>query len=185
MKRILSDFYKSQIPTLIRYAFITVLCVGVFLFTGIFVRENTRVMGIIITAFLCGITLYSAIEVFLLSKARFKKRLETLSESEANEVVSGYQSATALGKRRFYKDTWLMLWARRKIDLLRYDEITAADFKHGNISLTLKSGKTYLMPVEPNENAIMLAAVIKGFCENAKITLDGRAVSADEGKDKT
>ncbi len=185
MKRILSDFYKSQIPTLIRYAFITVLCVGVFLLTGIFGRENTRVMGIIISAFLCGITLYSALEVFFLSRARFKKKLETLPENEADIIVSEYQSATALGKRRFYKDTWLMLWAHRKIDLLRYDEITAAELKRGNIFLTLKSGKTYLMPVEPNENAIMLAAVIKGFCKNTKITLDGRAVSVDEGKDKT
>jgi len=184
MKRILSDFYKSRLPDILRYVFIAAVCVTAFALTGIYSRDNTRVLAIIISAFLWGTTLYAAFETFVLGKLRFEKELKALSKSEANEILNGYHKATALGKRRFYKKKWLMLWTRRGIELFRYDDITAAELRvemrHWNIYLTLKDGKRHVMPVELNEDGTMLLAVIKNFCENAVVK-----VGAFEGKEKT
>ncbi len=187
MKRILSDFYKSRLPDLLRYVFISAVCVTAFALTGIYTRDNTRVPAIIISAFLCGTTLYAAFEAFVLSRLRFEKELKALSASEANEILNGYHKATKLGKRRFYKKKWLMLWTRRRIEIFRYNDITEAKLKLGfraqpnKIYLTLKDGKRLAMPVEANENGTMLLAVIKGFCENAVVTVG----APFDGKEKT
>ncbi len=186
MKRILSDFYKSRLPDLLRYVFISAVCVTAFALTGIYTRDNTRVLAIIISAFLCGTTLYAAFEAFVLSKLRFEKELKALSASEANEILNGYNKSTKLGKRRFYKKKWLMLWTRRGIELLKYNDITAAELRlkfsppPNIIYLKLKDGKRHVMPVEANENGTMLLAVIKSFCENAVVTVGAQF----EGKEK-
>lgn len=186
MKRILSDFYKSQLPDLLRYVFIAAVCVTAFALTGIYTRDNTRVLAIIISAFLWGTTLYAAFETFILGKLRFEKELKALSKSEADEILNGYHKATTLGKRRFYKKKWLMLWTHRGIELLKYNDITAAELRlrshaRENIYLTLKDGKRLVMPVEANENSTMLLALIKSFCENAVVTVG----AAFDGKEKT
>ncbi len=186
MKRILSDFYKSRLPDLLRYVFISAVCVTAFALTGIYTMDNTRVLAIMISAFLWGTTLYAAFEAFVLSRLRFEKELKALSKSEADEILNGYHKATKLGKRRFYKKKWLMLWTRRGIELLKYDDITTAELKPearagSNIYLTLKDGKHRVMPVGLNENGTMLLAVIKSFCENAVVKVG----TAFDGKEKT
>lgn len=175
---------------LVRYTVIVAICIVAFVITGIFSKPNTLFAGIAVTAFLCAILIWAYVDVFAAGPAKFKRRLAQLSDSERSEVLSGYAGAGNLGNRRFYKNAgWLMFYAYRRIELIKYEEIKSAEPKGGNIFLKLSSGREVIMPVSPNENDAMLLAVLKQFQPEIILTVNGTPVSCakaeGEGKDET
>ena len=175
MKRIYSDFLKSQVSSLVRYAVINAICIGAFFLTGIFQKEKTRAAGIIVTIFLAGIMAWALVDVFIAARVKLSQQLSALSESERAEIISGYDSASVVGKRRFYKSGWLLLYSYRRVVILRCEEISAAEDKGAVIFLSV-GGKSVLMPVEPNENSAVLLAMLKQFNPKIKILINGKPV---------
>ena len=190
MKQILSDFRRAHISMLVRYTVIVAICIVAFVITGIFSKPNTLLAGIVVTAFLCAILVWAYVDVLAAAPAKFRRRLAQLSDSEQNEVLSGYSSAGNLGNRRFYKKSgWLMFYSYRRIELIKYAEIQSAEPKGGNIFLKLSSGREVIMPVAPNENDAMLLAVLKQYQPEIILTVNGTPVSCakaeGKGKDET
>lgn len=182
MKAIIRDFLKAHIALLMRYVVVVALCVVGFGLTGIFERSNTRMAGIVVTAFLCAILVWAFVDVLLVAPAKFKARMSGLSEEEQKLVTEGYPDAAKLGKRFFYKSGWLMLYSYRRIQLVRLGDIRSADLKGTNIFLTLSGESTVLMPIEPKENDAMLLAVLKQHNSDINFFINGRPVSAECGK---
>ena len=179
MRRIISDFYKAHVSVLVRYVFVAAVCVAAFFLTGIFSRENTRIAGIIVSAFLGAVLIWAFVDILAAAPARFKKTLSALSEKERGEVLAGYESAVRLGKRFFYKKDFLLLYSYRRIVLVRYSEICRAEPKNANIFLTLENGKTVLMPFEPNENDAVLLAALKQYNDKIRFFINGEPVNTD------
>lgn len=185
MERIIRDFLKAHISMLLRYALIVALCVVAFLLTGIFTKDNTRVAGIVVTAFLCAILVWALVDVLIVAPRKFKAKMNSLSEEERQAVIEGYQSAAKLGKRFFFKNGWLMLYSYRRIQLMRFDEIRSAEPKGNNLFLTLADESTVLSPVEPNENDAMLLAVLRQHNPDIQILINGKPVNAQCEKGET
>lgn len=173
MRRILKDFYKAHIPLLIRYAVIVAICVAAFFMTGVFARDNTRVPGIVIAAFLGCCLIWAAADIFVVAPKKFGDRLGELSEESAAEVVGKYPEAFAIGAHKFYKENWIIFYSYRRIKLIGYDEIISADLKRGGIFLKLRGGKETIVTVAPGESGEILLAAIRGRNENIKIMLNG------------
>lgn len=184
MKHIISDFYKAHIAVLFRYAVIVAVCIGAFFLTGIFRQEKTFAAGVAVSVFLAVVLLWAFAEVLIVSRIRLSQRLnKELSAKERDEVLSGYEGAAAIGKRRFYKHDWLLFYSYRKIILIRYKDIVSADEKGANIFLTLADGKTVLMPTEPSENSAVIFAALKGYNNNIKFLINGKPTGGAERKD--
>lgn len=129
MDRIIRDYYKAHISVPIRFAVVTAICIGAFFLTGIFSRDNTRAAGIAVSAFLVGVFLWAAVDVFFIAPHKFRSEMEKMPENDRERVISGYDKAAKIGARRFYKDGFLLFYSYRRIVLLRYDEIVSAEPK--------------------------------------------------------
>lgn len=187
MRRIITDFYKAHIPLLIRYAVIVAVCVTAFFMTGVFARDNTRIPGIVIAAFLGCCLIWAAADIFIIAPKKFGERLGELSEEGAAEVVEKYPEAFAIGAHKFYRENWIIFYSYRRIKLIGYDEIISADLKRGGIFLKLRGGRETIITVRPDESGEMLTAAIKGRNENIKIMLNGepaRFAPKPDGKEQ-
>lgn len=173
MRQIIKDFYKAHISLLIRYSVIVAICITAFFMTGVFVRDNTRVPGIIISAFLGACLIWAAADIFIIAPKNFGKRLRELPEGSAAEVVDNYPRAYRIGVHKFYRDNWIIFYSYRRIKLMRYDEILSADLRRNGIFLKLRDGKETIIALQPGESGEMLMAGIKGRNENIKIMLNG------------
>lgn len=186
MKQILRDYRRAHISTPIRFAFVTAVCIGAFFLTGIFSRDSTRIAGIVVSAFLAGVVIWAAVDIFAVAPRKFKKDIERLTEAEREEVLSGYETAPKLGARRFYRDKYVLFYSYRRMFLLKYDEIVSAEPKGArgeNIFLMLSNGKTVLMPVQPNENSAVIMAALRAGNPDIKVYINGRLVTDKEAAD--
>ncbi|MDE6031500.1 MAG: hypothetical protein K2G32_07775, partial [Oscillospiraceae bacterium] len=135
MRQIIRDFYKAHISLLIRYSVIVAICITAFFMTGIFARDNTRVPGIIISAFLGACLIWAAVDIFIIAPKNFRKRLGQLPEGSTAEVVDNYPQAYRIGVHKFYRENWIIFYSYRRIKLMRYDEIRSADLRRNGIFL--------------------------------------------------
>lgn len=189
MQQIIKDFYKAHISLLIRYAVIVAICITAFFMTGVYARDNTRTLGIIISAFLGACLIWALADILIIAPKKFRDRLGELSEGSAAEVVDNYPQTYRIGVHKFYKENWIIFYSYRRIKLMRYDEIRSADLRRNGIFLKLCDGKETIITLQPNESGEMLMAAIKGRNENVQIMLNGQPAhfaakpDGEDGKD--
>jgi hypothetical protein len=174
MKQIIRDFFKSNVSLIVRYVIVIAVCIIAFLLTGIYTRDNTSTLGIIITGFLTGLFLAMLFDVFVLAPASFKKKIKSLSADDAADVGNNYAEASKTGNIRFYKENWLMFFSYRKIHLVRYDEISSVNEKRNNLIVTLNDGKAAVMESNSEQNSALLMAALKDKNQNIKFLLNGQ-----------
>lgn len=173
MEHIIKDFYKAHISLLIRYTVIVAVCLLAFFMTGVFARDNTRIPGIIIAAFLGACLIWAAVDIFLIAPEKFRKRLGELPEGGAEEIISGYPTALGIGVHKLYRENWIIFYSYRRIKLMRYDEILSADLGRSGILLKLRGGAETLIALRSGESGEILLAAIKGRNGDIGITLNG------------
>lgn len=178
MKQIIREFHRTNGVPPLRFAIVTAVCAAAFLLTGSFSRDNTRLLAIIVTMLLAAVTALSLVD-FLIARIRFKKRLEILPEDAREEIISGFSSAPAIGKRWFF-ERYLLYFTRRRIEIVAYDELESADLKRGRLYLRLIGGKTLPLPFESAENPAMLVAALRSRNGSLKATIDGKPVDFDK-----
>ena len=180
-KKIAGEFYRANISIPIRFLIVSVICAAVLFFTGTFARDNTRVFAIIASAFLCLLTLWALVDV-LIAPYIFKKRLEKEADA-CSELDGGLEKAHKIGKRWFFENH-LLYFAKRRIQLIRYDEIKSADMKKTRLYLALENGKSLPFPFESSENPAILVAALRSKNEKMKATIDSKTVDFDKKKKK-
>lgn len=178
MKAISKEFYRAHRSLPIRYFTVNVICAVVSYLTGAYSRESTRVPAIIVSAFLWLAALFLLVDI-LIEPARFKRRLGRLPDNVGEEIISGFESAPALGDRRFLEN-YLVYFAKRRIRFLRFDELRSADLKGNRLFLSLADGKAELLPFEPSENPAVIVAALRSKNGQMKATIDGRSVNFDK-----
>ena len=178
MKPVFREFYRAHRLIPLRYLIISAICAAVFFFTGTYFRESTRIVAIILSAFLGFLTLWSLVDI-LTAPMRFKKRLDRLSETERNELVSGLESASKLG-RRWFSEKHLVYFAKRRICFARYDDMQSADLKGSRLFLKLADGTETPLPFEGNENPAILVAALRSKNGQMKASVNGKAVDFDK-----
>ena len=187
MRQILKDFYRAHISLLIRYTVIVAICITAFLITGVFARDNTRIPGIVITAFLGCCLIWAAADIFIVAPKKFRDKLGEIPEGSAAEVVENYSQTYRIGVHKFYKENWIIFYSYRRIKLMRYDERRSADLRRNGIFLKLCDGKETIITLSPGESGEMLMAAIKGRNGNIKIMLNGEPAhfaSEPDGEEK-
>ena len=178
MKPVFREFYRAHRLIPLRFLIISAICATVFFFTGTYSRESTRIVAIILSAFLGFLTLWSLVDI-LTAPMRFKKRLDRLSEPERNELVSGLESASKLG-RRWFSEKHLVYFAKRRICFARYDDMQSADLKGSRLFLKLADGTETPLPFEPSENPAILVAALRSKNGQMKASVNGKAVDFDK-----
>lgn len=182
MKQITREFYRANGFAPLRFAIVTAVCAAAFLLTGSFSRENTRLLAIIVTGLLAAVTALSLIDLSV-AKIRLKKRLEILPENHRSEILSEFSSVPTIGKRWFFESS-LLYFTRRRIEIVAYDELESADLKRGRLYLKLLGGKTLPLPFDASENPAMLVAVLRSRNEKLKASIDGKPVNFDKSVGK-
>ncbi len=170
MKRVITDFYRSQVWLIIRYSVIVFICIGAFIFTDIYENEKTKTAGIAVTVFLGAVYLISVGEIFITAPMRLKKRLGELSEKEREAFPEEYEKAKRVGKRYFMEESFLF-YSYRRIELLKYSEIRSLRLKNYNLFITPENGQKVIMQFEPKEEPALIMAYLCG--KNSKIRVEG------------
>lgn len=180
MKEITREFYRSHRLVPVRFFAVWAICAAVLFFTGTFKRDSTRIPAIVVCAFLGVVTLWSLAEI-ITAPRRFKKRLEALSEDSRCEILSGFSSVPSIGKRRFY-ERYLLYFAKRRIEIVSFDELESADLKRNRLYLKLIDGETLPLPFEASENPAMLVAALRSRNGKMRASIDGKPVDFDKGR---
>ncbi|MDE6728684.1 MAG: hypothetical protein K2J80_12215 [Oscillospiraceae bacterium] len=174
MKAIVREFYRAHRFVPLRYFTVCAICVAAFFLTGAFERGSTRISAVIVSAFLAAAALWSLIDV-LIAPRLFAKRLGKLPESGRSEVLSNFSNTVSIGKRWFFEN-YLLYFAKRRIVVLRYDELQSSDLKGSRLFLRLADGRKLPLPFEPNENPAVLVAALRSKNGQLAATIDGKPV---------
>lgn len=178
MKAIAREFYRAHRFVPLRYFAVCAICIAAFFLTGAYARENTWILATAASSFLAAAALWSLIDV-LIAPRLFAKRLEKLPESGRSEVLSNFSNAASIGKRWFFEN-YLLYFAKRRIVIVRYDELQSADLKGGRLFLRLADGKTLLLPFESSENPAVLVAALRSKNSRLTAAIDGKPVDFDK-----
>ena len=127
---------------------------------------------------MAALTLWSLFDV-LTAPMRFKKQLDRLPENASEEIVSGFESAPGLGKR-WFSENYLLYFAKRRIQILRFDEMLSADLKGNKLFISMKNGKSVPMPFGAAENPAVIVAALRSRNGSMKATIDGRNIDFDK-----
>lgn len=149
-------------------------------FTGTYSNKTLRIPAIIVSAFLALTLLWSLFDV-LSAPLRFKKRLSTLHEDERREITNGLETAKKLGNRWFL-EKHLLYFAKRRIELVRYDRIHSADMRKNKLFLKLADGGEAPFPFKADENPAVLVAVLRSKNNELAASIDGISVDFDKKK---
>ena len=182
MKPITREFYRAHRFIPLRYFVVTAVFAAVLFFTGSYTKEDTRFIAITVSAFMGLLALWSLVDV-LAAPMLFKKRLGRLPESERAELVAGLENASKLGKRWFSEDH-LVFFAKRRICLVRYDELQSADMKGSRLYLKLTDDTETPLPFEANENPAILVAALRSKNGKMKASINGKSVDFDKKRNK-
>lgn len=178
MKAIAGEFYRAHRSVPLRYFAVCAICITVFFLTGAFARGSTRIPAIAASAFLAAAALWSLIDV-LIAPRLFEKRLGKLPENVRSEVLLNFSNTVSIGKRWFFEN-YLLYFAKRRIVILRYDELQSADLKGNKLFLRLADGKAVPFPFDPNENPAVLVAALRSKNGRLAAAIDGKPVDFDK-----
>ena len=182
MKPITREFCRAHLSIPLRYSIVTAIVAAAFFFTGAYSRENTSLIPIIFSAFLGLLTLWSLADV-LIAPMLFKIRIGKLPENERKELVSELEGASKLG-RRWFAETHLVYFAKRRIRCVRYEELQSADLKGNRLFLKLSDGTELPMPYEANENPAILVAALRSKNGQMQASVNGKNVDFDKKRNK-
>lgn len=174
MRDIAKEFYRANRSYPIRFLIVTVICEAVLWISGTFVRETTRIPVVIVSAFLVVITLWALFDVLTAPK-RFEKQLGRLPENVGEEIRTGFSSAHKLGERWFLEN-YLVYFVKRRIQILRFDEMRSADLKGNKLYIGLLDGKSSLLPFDADENPAILVAALRSRNGQMTASIDGKPV---------
>lgn len=182
MKLITREFCRAHLPFTLGYLIAAAIVAAAYCFTGSYTRENTRFVAVIVSAVMGAIALWSLINV-LIAPMLFKKQLGELAEDERNELVSGLESATKLGKR-WFSENYLVYFAKRRIRFVRYKDLQSADLKGSRLLLKQSDGSVTPFPFETNENPAILVAVLRSKNGSMTASVNGKPVDFDKKRGK-
>lgn len=183
MSEIKRDFFKLyRMSTIFEWIWAAVMTTGLFLTARN--NENLLPFAIVISSL---VVLYAIVFTVLTLVAPFcfEKQLNFLPENDRNEIQNG--RFTKIGNRRFYEH-FTIFFSRRKIKLVKYNEIKSLEPKGNNLRLVLGNEKTVNLPVDPEENSSMLAAALKSKNPEIAVIINGKVVERTEnlvGSEKT
>lgn len=181
MDKIISDFKKSFRHTALGYWLCTAMCLAGFLLSGVFVKAPTRIPAAAVAAFLVSASAYTTLEIFFTAPKRFREKLGRLPEKTRGDIITQYERAACFGKKWFLEE-YLLFHGKRKIELLRFDEIRSAEPKGFKMELELLDGKKKALLLEPNENPAVIAAALRSKNPQISVMIDGRVVDRMENK---
>lgn len=178
MNDITRAYYRAHFFIPLRYFAVAAICVCVMLFSGTYSRENLGIAAIVVSAFLCALTLWSLVDI-LTAPMRFKIWLKRLPESERGELADGLKTAKRLGKR-WFSESHLVFFCKRRIKAMRFDEMRSADLKGNRLFIVSVDGKALPLPFEADENPAVIVAALRSKNEHISASIDGRVI--DFGK---
>lgn len=185
LDRIIKDYRKTfrRIP-IADWASVA-LIITAFTMAGLYTEFPLVIFAVICTAAMFGIAVWQTLGILILERRRLLRRLNSVPESDKERILSQYEKAPALGKRRFLGE-YLLFYQNRHIELLRYDNIRSAEPKGFKMELELLDGKIKRMPLEPDENPAFIVAALRSKNSGISVKLNGQILEKMEnGKDST
>ncbi|GEM_PF-6167729 len=179
--KIIRDCRRTFRHTPIGYWISTAFVTAGFLLSGIYTKMPLAVIAAVLTAAFWGISAWATLDVFVFSAKKFAKTLDGLPEKSRTKILQKYESAPALGKRWFLEE-YLLFHRKRRIELLRYDEIRSAEPKGMKIELELLNGKVERLPLEPDENPAMIVAALRSKNPQISVKLNGKIIEKMENR---
>lgn len=177
MKKILSDHQKAVRIIPLRWWTVTAVEFALCFFIGAFRSEGiSKILAIASTAFFSAVSAVITIIAFWITPMKFKKRMNSFSETEQNSIAEQYErSAAELGYRRFL-DEYLICFIGLKILLLKFSEIRSVGLKGYELLLDTGGKKPVKMPFGAEENPAILVAAMRSRNPKISVIINGKAV---------
>ena len=186
MKEISKEYLKIYRSVIIQLWVIAALCAAAFAVSGAFKGGRVWFAVIVCTAF--GVFALTLTLIILIAPRRFEHRLKKGSKEVREEILEG--KFAVLGARRFYENH-LLYYSRRKINLVRYDEIECVEIKSiMKMELTLKAGNNgkdgekLVLPTNPDENSAVIAAAFKSKNPRIRFVINGKTIDNIDVKER-
>lgn len=178
LKKLLSDYRRESRSFPIRWWIVTAVELMIYIFTGVFQKEDFR--RVIAVAFTAGFVITSAyvtIYVFVIAPNSIKKQLYALSDCE--KILEEYSKAPIIGKRRFLEE-YLIFFYNMKMFLVKYSEIKSAELKGYKLLLDTGGRKPLKMPFDVDENPAILVAAMRSRNPYISVILGGKLIEKME-----
>lgn len=177
MKRIISDYQKTVRTVTLRWWTVTAVEFALCFFIGAFRSEGiSRILAIASTSFFVMISAAITIIAFLITPMKFKKRLNSFSETEQSSITEQYEkSPVELGYRRFL-DEYLICFIGLKIVLLKFSEIRSVGLKGYVLLLDTGGKKPVKIPFDVEENPAVLVAAMRSRNPKISVIINGKVV---------
>ena len=178
MEKIIADYRKTFTPTLIKYWAMAVLfALGLSL--AVLANRKLLIPAIVISAYFIIMSVVGTLEVAVNEPARFKKTLGGFPENERNKISAEYGKAAKF-YRKWFLEEYLLFYLKRRIMLIRYDEIESAESKGFKIWLKMTEGRMTALPLLPNENPAVIIAALRVKNPNISVLINGKVVESME-----
>lgn len=178
MKEISREYLKLYRSVIIQLWVIAAVCTAAFAIAGAF-KNDKPLFAVIVCGIFGSIALFATVLILLAPKL-FEIELKKSSDEVQREILTG--KYVELGARRFYENH-LLFFSRRKINLVRYDEIKTVEIKSiMKMELLLESGKKLALATNPDENSAVIAAAFKSKNPRIKFVINGNTIENIDGK---
>ena len=158
MKRILYDYMRMHLQQLIGYVIVTAAVIAGLIFSGMYHPEKMWWAAIVVTVFIAAVTLWTVLDVLVISPMRFRKEVNGLPEKERDQLLTEYPKAKCDNGHR-YMNSYLLFYRNHRIYAVRYSDITEIEGGTKNLFLTVNGySKTLVLPFDlAGPNAVALA----------------------------
>ncbi len=174
MKQILSDFHRLHVPPVIGYILVDIFTVSGMALAGLYSNEKMWWQALLVTAFLCMVTVIYVVDVLIIAPQRFKKYISQMAQKDVKKLYSQYAAAKFDNGHRYMKQ-FLLFYYRRRIYVVKYSDITEIEGGTRNLFITANGYKKPLVLAfdSAGPNAVAMAFIrnknpdVRVVCNNS------------------
>ena len=182
MEKIISDYRRFFLPTIVKYWVMTALmAIGMGL--AAYANRKLIIPAVVLSGYFAVMSIIGTADIALREPHRFKEMLLELPENERSKIAAEYEKAAKFHCKRFLEE-YVLFYLKRRIMLVRYDEIESAEAKGFKIWLRLSGGRMTAVPLFPSENPAVIVAVLRAKNPDISVLINGKVVESMEKRKK-
>lgn len=179
--KIYADYLKTRRSWIVRrwviVAIEAILCVVVFTFNN----GVSFFFGLAILACFLIAAVDTTLNIAVFTKRKLDTELNAMTEDKRNALLTQYETAHAIGSRKFL-DEYLVYSYGTQLVLLKYRDIRSAELKGYKLLLDIGEKRPLKMPFDAEENPALLVAAMRSRNPDISVILNGKVVEKMEKK---
>lgn len=178
--KIYADYLKTRRLWIVRRWVIVgieaIFCVVAFISSVSFLFFGLAILACFLIA-----AVDTTLNIAVFAKRKLETELNAMPEEKRNELLAQYETAHAIGGRKFL-DEYLVYSYGTRLVLLKYRDIRSAELKGYKLLLDIGEKRPVKMPFDAEENPALLVAAMRSRNPKISVILNGKVVEKMENK---